>query len=670
MRAFTCAALVLVFSVSATGVAAQDRDARVAPTFRFERPVDISDAGPRRLVVDVTLLSGARRDLGDLRLFGATGEEIPYLLIQPTEMTPQWIAGGVLAIPATEKTSGFEADFHESALVDALRVGGLPVPLLKRLSLEGSGDREHWAVLLPEATLFDLPADGLQQLELTFQPGNYRYLRVTWNDANTGRVPLPSFVQSRRVMRGVANRVPLSATLGVERRSGEPGMSRYRLRLPASGLPLVALKLVVENERVMRHAVVTEPRLSGTGVVPFELGRAALKRVVRGDAAAEALTIPIAAPIGPQLDLAVDDGNNPPLQLTSVVALFARQPDVYFEAAGVPVVARYGNRRLTAPRYDLAAARDTVQIDIVPEAKWGEPRPLASEETAPPAAPPSAARGATVDVAGFATMREIPPGPAGLVSLEMDAAALAHSTGPARGFSDVRIVDQEGRQVPYLLEQCVTPLVTDLPLTRRQPTGKVPNGRRLSEYSVRTSYAGLPASRVVLTTSARVFTRRVEIGSARPADRSHRDPWFQALAEADWTHDDNATAAPSLVLALPPVDDTEVVLRIEEGDNAALPVTSAKLTLPGYRLRFYRSANERLTLAYGQSDLSAPRYDIQLLSADILGRVATDIEAADENGSQALQPSSLVSPRVFWIVLGLAVVVLLGMTARLVRKGS
>ena len=667
MRAFTCAALVLMV---AAGVEGQDRNAGVVPTFRFERPVDTTGTGPRRLAVDVTLLSGARRDLGDLRLFGATGEEIPYLLIQPPGMTPQWIAGGVLAIPATEKTSGFEADFSQATLVDAIRVGGLPVPLLKRLSLEGSGDREHWTVLLPEATLFDLPADNLQQLGLTFPPGQYRYLRITWNDANSGRVPLPFVVLARRVTSGGISREPLSATLAVEHRSSEPGVSRYRLRLPAPGLPVVALKLVVDNERVMRHAVVTEPRLHGTAVVPFELGRAGLKRVVRGDATAESLTIPIAAPLGPQLDLSVDDGNNPPLRLTSVVALFARQPDVYFEATGASVVARYGDHRLTAPRYDLAAARDAVQIENVPEAKWGEPHPLAPEGMAPAVAPPSAAKGATVDATRFAILREIPPGLPGLVSLEMDAAALAHSTGPTRGFSDVRVVDQEGRQIPYLLEQCVTPLVTDLPLMRRQPKGEISNGRRVSEYSVRTPYAGLPASRVVLTTPARVFTRQVALGTARPADRSHRDPWFQTLAEANWTHDDNATAAPSLVLALPPVNDTEVILRVEEGDNAALPLTSARLTLPGYRLRFYRSANDRLRLAYGQPDLAAPRYDIQLLSADILGRVATDIQAANETGSQGLPTSSLVSPEVFWVVLGVAVLVLLGLTVKLVRRGS
>jgi hypothetical protein len=667
MKRFGLAVFALALLLGTTGGAGQTRSAGDTPAFRFERPVDTAGSGPRRLVVDVPLLSGTRRDLADLRLFGSAGEEIPYLLLRPDERAPVWTPGGILAIPTTEKESGFEADLHETATVDAIRVGGLPVPLLKRLSLEGSGDREHWTVLLAEATLFDLPVENLQQLELAFVPGDYRYLRVIWNDANSGRVPAPLSVLARRVAPFTARRAPLAATLAVEQRSSEPGTSRYRLRLPAAGLPLVALRLVVENERVLREAVVTEPRLSGSGVMPYQLGRATLKRIVRDDATAEALSIPIAEPIGPQIDLAVDDGNNPPLRLTSVEAVFDRQPDVYFEATGAPVVARYGDPRLAAPRYDLAAARETIHSESVPDAKWGEARGLTREEVAP-AATAASTRGAPIDAERFRVLRDIPAGQAGLVSLEIDPPALAHSAGPAKGFSDVRVLDQERRQVPYLVEQCVTPLVIDLPLVK-QPSGTVAGSAiAVSEYRLSLPYAGLPASRLTLMTSARVFARRVTLGRPHPADRRHRDAWFETVGAYDWTHQDNASAAAPLILALPAVEDTDFYLRVEEGDNAPLPLTSAKLMLPGYRLRFYRGANEKLQLAYDRADLGAPRYDIQLLASDVLGQMATDIRASAEPDIPRAAALPLVSPRVFWIVLGTAVVVLLGMAVRLVRR--
>lgn len=665
MKRGSFAAPMLSLVIGATALARQGAPGSTG-LFHFERPVDTGGAGPRRLAVDVPLLAETRQDLGDLRLIGQAGDEIPYLLLRPADGTPVWAASAVLATPTTEKASGFEADLGDPFTIDGIRVRGLPIPFLKRLSLEGSGDRQHWTVLLPEATLFDLPGEGLQQLELPFTPGDYRYLRVTWNDANSGRVPLPAFVQARRVTPLTSHREPLTAALHVEQRASEPGASRYRLQLPAPKLPVVGLTLVVENDRVMRQAVVTEPRLSGARVVPIELGRATLRRVVRDDAAAEALTIPIARPMGSDLDLAVDDGSNPPLRLASVLAVFARQPDVYFEATGTPVVARYGNPQLAAPRYDLAAARDTIEIDRVPRASWGEPRPLAAEPSAP-APPDSSGRGASIDLESFQTVRNIPAGDPTLVSLELDAAALAHSTGPNREFSDVRVVDGEGRQVPYLVERCVAPLVVDLTLGQPRRDGAGKANRNVSEYRLTLPYAGLPGARIALNTNMRVFSRRVVVGRERAADRAHREAWFQALAEADWIHGEGAIAAPALLLPLPPVDTTDLRLRVEEGDNAPLPLTSARLMLPGYRLRFFRGAGEQLRLAYGRPTLDAPRYDIQLLTADVLGRPASEVRASGEPSTRASTGMPLVSPRVFWGALGIAVVVLLALAVRLMR---
>ncbi len=639
------------------------------PAFRFERPVDPSGPGPRRLAVDVPLLSGAKPDLSDLRFYDAAGAEVPYLLLHLREPEPIWTGGTVLPTPTLQKTSGFELDLHETTSVDAIRVLGLPPPLLKRLSLEGSGDRERWTVLLAEATLFDLPSEDLRQLELGFAPGEYRYLRVTWNDTNSGRVPLPGEVQARRHAPTAPPQSPLTTPLVVEQRPSEPGTSRYRLRLPAPRLPIVALALQVENDRVMREAIVTEPRLSGATAVPVELGRAMLKRVVRDSATAEALRIPIARPLETQLDLAVDDGSNLPLRVKSVNAVFARQPLVYLEAAGAAIVARYGDAKLDAPRYDLAAARETIHVEAVAGAHWGEARVLTPEAAAPPPAS-SLARGAPIDATTFRVVRPIPAGDAALVSLEVDAAALAHSTGPSRGFSDVRVVDASGRQVPYLLEQCVAPLVSDLPIARAgsgQIAGLPGTGTR-SEYALALPFPNLPSPRIVLTTSARVFTRRVIAGTRRPADRRHRDSWFETLTTADWRHDDNTMAAPPLTLALPSTDATNLTLAVEEGDNAPLPIAGARLVLPGYRLRFYRGASERLRLAYGRPDLDTPRYDIQLLAAEVMGSAATDLSASGEP-SRVVQTTSFVSPRLFWIALGVAVLVLLALVVKLTRTG-
>jgi hypothetical protein len=189
--------------------------------FRYERPITMAPTRGR-LPVDPALLAGAnpftetsvlrvdtrdgtrRRALGglsDLRLFDGSGREVPYLLAYPTPAEPRWINASVLAIAATDKASGFEADLAEPALVDAIDVEGIAAPFLKRLTLEGSGDREHWTLLAGEGTLFDLPDERLRQLSVPFAPGTYRYLRGTWDDTNSGRVALPRAVVAREAPR-------------------------------------------------------------------------------------------------------------------------------------------------------------------------------------------------------------------------------------------------------------------------------------------------------------------------------------------------------------------------------------------------------------------------------------------------------------------------------------
>ena len=114
----------------------------------------------------------AEDGLSDLRLFTDGGRPVPYLLIQPPSGERAWIGGRMLPVAATKKTSGFEVDLGRGARRrHASRVEGLPVPLLKRLTLEGSGDRARWTLLVAEGTLFDLPDEQLRQNTLGFAAG-------------------------------------------------------------------------------------------------------------------------------------------------------------------------------------------------------------------------------------------------------------------------------------------------------------------------------------------------------------------------------------------------------------------------------------------------------------------------------------------------------------------
>ncbi len=643
---------------------------------RAERVIVPGGAGPNKLSFDAAVLAGvqpfrvtevaasegrvavASGGASDLRLFDTANREVPYLLITP-RVEAQWRAARLLHIAPTKLTSGFEADFETALPIDRLRIEGLPAPFLKRVQIEGSGDRAHWTLLVPDGTLFDLPNDGLELTALDLPAGSFRYIRLTWDDRASRRMPLPRQVEVR-VVSATRGPAPLRTAVTVERRPSEPGKSRFRIRLPGAHLPIVAIELAVAGGNVLRTARITEGRLEGSTVVPTELGTATLRRSVRDGLAAAELRIPIVPPSESQLELSVDDGNNPPLDVTGATAIFATLPFIFFESNGDTLVARFGDQRLAAPRYDLEAERDRVPSLSLAAARWGAAREVAVAAGGGAAAMPTA--GATIDPQQFRYARSIPAGGAGLATLPLDAAALAHGT-----LADVRIATADGHQVPFLVERLAEPLAVTLPAPEHLTSGRDPSTR--SRYRIRLPYAGLPASRLVVQTDARVFDREVELQmlpNAADDPRARSGP--VTIAAAAWRHADPELPAPALTMELPALRVAELSLVIDEGDNAPLPLRGATLLLPAYRLRFFRDAQTPLTLLYGRSDISAPRYDLALLAPRLLGAPAQDVVASAERETSDV--TGVTPTIVFWCALALAVLALVVLIARLLRPGG
>jgi hypothetical protein len=652
------------------------------PTARYERPIVVAAPGPQRLPVDVTLLAGgapftivrrgmppravAEDGLADLRLTGSDGREVPYLLVYRAVPESTWLRATVLPIAATEKTSGFEADLGSVHEISGIDLRSLSGPFMKRFSLEASADRERWTQVIPEGTLFDMPERQLRQTDAGFPPGAYRYLRVTWDDTHSARMPVPSSVFVR-IAAAETPAAPLVAPLRFERRASEPGRSRYHITLPGHRLPITALRLEAGGTYLFRSVTVTEPRLAAWQAAPTTIGEGLL---VRDQSSGMALRVAIQQPSQAEIDLLVEDGDNPPVDLRAVAAEFAELPSIYVDAPG-PLVAHYGDRTLQRPSYDLEAARPTLRIDTLPEARWG-----AQSAGQPPATPApvdmAALTGAALDLSAFRYSREIAGGASELVALPLDAAVLAHSAGPGREFADVRIVDGTGRQVPRLVERRPEPLLLSLSIDSAAPTAaelQPGPGAHRSIYHLVLPFAALPDARIVMTTTAPVFERHLAIGYERPADRGHRDPWFLAVQSVDWSRAQGGPNTLTLPLGMPVPDATQLTLVVDEGDNSALPIGNVQLLLPSYRLRFVRPSSA-VRLVYGNGAVDMPRYDLALLAPAVLGAAVTDVSMSAEAETKAATEEPLISPRMFWVILTLAVVALLGVLAALLRKAT
>ena len=238
----------------------------------------------------------------------------------------------------------------------------------------------------------------------------------------------------------------------------------------------------------------------------------------------------------------------------------------------------------------------------------------------------------------------------------------------------MRVIDADGRQIPYLVERSSEPLSIELSLaklsTRPGALGAAPASE--SVYRIGLPYAGLPSPRLVLSTSARVFKRPIHVARrARGRIRRRRDPWIETLGTATWVARQSGHAgARAGDGAAPSVDAKEVLLIVEEGDNTPLPIASARLLLPAYRMRLFREQGQALRLAYGRTDLAPPSYDLALLAPRVFGVSAVEVSPGPERAERAGGAAAIVSPRLFWGILGVAVIVLVGLIARLVLKAG
>jgi hypothetical protein len=621
------------------------------PAFRFQREIRPSGPGPQRLEPDLIFLGGVDSGFRDLRIKGSDGREVPYVIVPPATSEASWLPGRMLPLPATKTSSGLELDLGGAVRTSRLRLEGLQAPFLKRFRLEASGDRARWTELVEEGSLFDLPEDGLKLLHVDLPEGEYRYLRLVWDDASSGRIALPrgAFVQVREP--GAA---PPMVKLAFQRASSEPGISRFSLRLPGLRLPITALRLVVGGRGpLLRDARIMEGRLQAGGLSPRDLGQAQLRRTERLGVAASDLRIPMETPEGSELELRVEDGSNPPIDLQAVMAEWQPQPWIYFESDGKPALALYGNSRIEAPRYDLEALKDQIRPGTARPAQWGAlAAPVAASQEGKALQDPGP--GADLDPAGFRVRRSIPDAEPGLAALVLDAPVLAAS----KSLQDLRILDGQRRQIPYLLEQRDGPLTVPLAWPERQARG------RASAYVLDLTQQGLTEGRVVLETRTRVFRRRVRLREEGSPEQEGR-----LLSESLWSHDQPDTDPPLLILGFSQVEGSRVVVTVDEGDNQALPVARARLLLPGWRLRFFHPGRG-LTLCYDR-DLESPQYDLALLADRLRAAPALELEMSGA-GLAPLPAARTGTPmgatRLFWGVLAGVVVALFVMLAVLLRK--
>lgn len=501
---------------------------------------------------------------------------------------------------------------------------------------------------------------------------------------------------------------------------GGAAVTRYRLQLPA-GLPIEQLTIAADDPAFARLVRLVEDRpakqkeAQSSGNQTVILGEGVLFRVVgtprknrplapENEVTGESLSLNLAShPELGVLFVEIDASQGPPLSnLRFTVSGVGARLLFPLLPGDREFVLYYAAPTVRPPLYDLEALRNQVTQLEVRRAVLGSEQANPAYRVVPPLSFVRTA-GAPVDVSLFRLQR--PLSLTGDGKPDIYAATLAAEDlavlGPSYG--DLRIVDPEEHQIPYVLERYGSEGHLPLSLTEvPRAGGDKPRGPTsttlILSYAPSGSALSLPYEALELEVTDAFYSRGARLFALPPAGTGAVQPqggerllWSGTLSRkpegsdpADGTDGEAARKADNrhfqrLPFTLPGDLPRVARLRLEidNGDNSPLSLARASgvLTLPRLAAKLDGSTAYRLLLS--APSVEAPRYDIETLRRELFdyAAVRTGFGALSANpqyrarAADFLQdPSSTSATAVLWGVLILAMLSLVALTLRLLRR--
>ena len=628
--------------------------------WRQTQALNVPASGLVRVNLPATTLDAAQPDLQDLRIVDTAGNQVPYLIERPapeaeSTLRPKefrsTIEGGttrlVLETGTTGPIAGVTLETPASHFVKAVQV-------------EGSHDGANWKKLAAGEPIFQLPG-GAAKLRVSFPEGGWRFLRLTADDRRSDPVPFTGVQLHRARSTAPAEAVPIR----IKSRDESLGVTRVALDLGASNLVLASLRIDASEPLFTRSVTLAAPEIAEDGIRERTLGEAVVYRVDVDGKSEARLDIPVEQQIRPrELFLLIRNQDSPPLAINAVrgerrlvrLIFFAHQPGHYSLLSG--------NSQCAGPSYDLSALSEQLKNATATEV---EPSPLAPNPKykAPEALAALTLTGAKIDLAKWKFRKLVPLTQSGAQQIELDPDLLAHALPDQR---DLRLVREE-RQIPFLMEQTSI----SRPIQLNAAPANDPKTSTLSRWSLKMPQAALPITRVVCTSASPLFHREMRLWEEVTDERGDKFP--RELGRATWDQTPaKATREFIIQLNAQPQSDT-LFLETNNGDNPAIELREFRCYYPVTRVVFKTAPDSThpVWLYYGNRKASAPHYDLSLVAGELLrADRATVVSGGEENlSSKAERVGQTLTGSaryIFWGVLGLVVVALLGLMLRFLPK--
>jgi hypothetical protein len=656
--------LLAVVTALPLGAALQPAD------WRHRQALEVTQAGLVKVPLPPATFDAVQPGLADLRILDASDRELASLLDREVNRAPAPPA----RLPAARAFTVTPAKDGAVLLIDPGIAGPLRAVdletsapyFLKAAHVDISTDGQEWQSVGPAVPIFRQFGAELLRLPLGDRPATF--VRVTFEDFRARPVTFTG-ARVQATPGPVASPPPASTPVAaaITRREEFAGESVLTVTLPARHLPLQALSFEVPEALFMRRVVVAVRDVQGAVSSERTVAAGTLYRISLDGAPPRAqLDLPVDFPAAArELIVHVVNGDSPPLAITGVHALLSPLHLIFNAPAPGTYTLLAGNPRATAARYDLAAfsseLRTAASTTVMPGPLTDNPGYDPRNAEAEPALAGVTWTGVPLDSSGWTERRGIRLERPGVQELELDPAALA---GARPDLIDLRVL-HAGNQIPYVLESPA--LLRSLTLTA-EPMAD-PKRPGVSRWRIQLPRAGLPLRRLVLASPTTLFARQVRV--YEQVTTREGGTLENMVASGAWSRTPESDAA-TRTFELPDRLRTDALwIETDNGDNPPIVLGSVQATYPVVRLVFQAGATADYLLLYGNAAAGAARYDLSLVAAQLLTapRVAATLDPA---------PAAAVSDRfggrsrtvLFWSALGLVVVVLLVVVAKLLPAAA
>lgn len=621
--------------------------------------LEIRHPGTVRVSLPPATLDAAESDYRDLRLLDPAGQEQSYLIENVRATAREQRPVAKFDARMVDQKTQITVAVGTQAPLDAIELETPHRHFIKAARVEISTAAGKWEEIADGLPLFR--QSGSEQLEIKLGHRRAAQVRVTIDDSRSPPVPFPR--ATLRVARSTpAAEMPMNAT--ISRREEFAGETVLTLALAARHVPLAKLAFVTPEGIFTRRVTVGVRELRDGIAEERTIALGTIYRLaVDGSEVREQLELPLNVTTpGRELLVHIQNGDAPPLELTSA-QLYRRPATLVFHANRIGTHRLLsGNANARAPSYDLGGFARELRRTSIPMISPGplEANPSFAQSDALAGIP---LLGATMDVDGWKYRRAVQFGNRPVQELELDLGVLA---GARHDFGDLRVV-QNGRQVPYLLEQ--TKHHRELTLAIQADDD--PERPKVSRWKLILPRQNLPLHRLTLESPSALFERQIRVFEMVQTTRG--DSFEQAVATAPWRNLLNSEDDNTLSIVLDDVAQSEALwLETDNGDNPAIMISSATVTYPVVRLLFKPAEASPVTLHYGNLNVGAPQYDLGLVAPQLLSAerapATLGVEAANDGMLVRGTLRGLRGGPIFWISLAAVVIVLLVVVAKHLPK--